>query len=256
MKALAFNNLFRRIPRCVALPGRAGQMLCVALTLGVKPTALRHTGSSFPGVASSCQVQVRHNFPGEPSELTPARRLGHWGGLPGDLAPSHAYRPGILNSCETYGFVQGGYLLATSRLKRHQRGFHWIAGGGRWHRRFAASPSVRGPGQHRSGRRPLSTGDGGAGAPRRGHGTTHHAGRQRFRTLTVVESGLPQDNRPFLDLPDPHRMPSLRTSRAKAIPEVFLVAHPSNWVDCIIRGCRPMVRPIDSSSHASPMLRR
>ena len=51
---------------------------------------------------------------------------------------------------------------------------------GRRHRRRADGPSARGPGQHRSGRRPLSAGDGGSGAPRRGQRTTHGAGRQRL----------------------------------------------------------------------------
>ena len=59
---------------------------------------------------------------------------------------------------------QGG--RSPPRLYR-PAGLSPAAGRGRWHRRRADGPSARGPGQHRSGRRPLSTGDTGAGAPRR-----------------------------------------------------------------------------------------
>ena len=75
--------------------------------------------------------------------------------------------------CETYGLAKEGG--ARPRLHRPAR-LSPAVGRGRWHRRRADGPAARGPGQHGSGRRPLPEGDGGAGALRRGQGTTHGAG--------------------------------------------------------------------------------
>ena len=65
-----------------------------------------------------------------------------------------------------------------------QEGLSPAVGRGRWHRRRADGPAARGPGQHRSGRRPLPAGDGGAGALRRGQGTTHGCGPTAASTPT------------------------------------------------------------------------
>ena len=79
--------------------------------------------------------------------------------------------------CETYGLAKEG---ARHHGYTGQRGYHPLLADCRRHRRRADVPAARGPGQHRSGRRPLPARDGGAGALRRGQGTTHGAGRQRL----------------------------------------------------------------------------
>ena len=79
--------------------------------------------------------------------------------------------------CETYGLCQG--RGAPPQLHR-PAGLSPAAGRGRRYRRRADGPAARGPGQHRSGLRPLPARDGGTGALRRGQGTTHGAGRQRL----------------------------------------------------------------------------
>ena len=71
------------------------------------------------------------------------------------------------------------------------------AGRGRRHRRRADGPAQGGPRQYRSGRRSLPARNGGAGALRRGHGTTHHAGRQRL-LRPRHRRRLPQVGCPFL----------------------------------------------------------
>ena len=75
--------------------------------------------------------------------------------------------------CETFGLCKEG-------AQRHnyagQRGYHPILA-------VAAGTGdvlMARPRQHRSGRRPLPAGDGEQGAPRRCHGSTHGAGRQRL----------------------------------------------------------------------------
>ena len=77
------------------------------------------------------------------------------------------------------------------RLYR-QAGLPPAAGHRRRHRRRADVPASRGPGQHRSGRRPLPAGDRGTGAPWWGYRPTHGEGRQR---LLCPRPGrrLPQD---------------------------------------------------------------
>ena len=53
--------------------------------------------------------------------------------------------------CETYGLAKEG-----ARPRLHgQEGLSPAVGRGRWHRRRADGPAARGPGQHRSGCRPL-----------------------------------------------------------------------------------------------------
>ena len=89
---------------------------------------------------------------------------------------------------------------------------HWpaglspAAGHRRRHRRGADVSAARGPGQHRSGRRPLPAGDRGPGAPCWGQGTTHGAGRQR---LLCPRPGrrLPRDGCPLLHHHPPTRPP-------------------------------------------------
>ena len=99
---------------------------------------------------------------------------------------------------------QGGG--ATPRLYR-QAGLSPVAGRGRWHWRGADVPSARGPSQHRPGRRPLPAGDGGPGALRRGHGTTHGAGRQRLlHSWRGIR--LPQDGCPLLHHHPPAQKPA------------------------------------------------
>ena len=79
--------------------------------------------------------------------------------------------------CETYGLVKEG---ARHHSYTGQAGLSPAAGRGRRYRRRADGPAARGPGQHRSGLRPLPARDGGTGALRRGQGATHGAGRQRL----------------------------------------------------------------------------
>ena len=79
--------------------------------------------------------------------------------------------------CETYGLAKEG---ARDHGYTGQRGYHPLLARGRWHWRRADGQAAEGSGQHRSGRRPLPAGDGGAGAPRRGQGATHGARRQRL----------------------------------------------------------------------------
>ena len=70
--------------------------------------------------------------------------------------------------CETFGLVKEG---AQRHIYAGQRGYH---------RRRADVSAAPGPGQHGSGRRSLPARDGGTGAPRRSHRTTHAASRQRL----------------------------------------------------------------------------
>ena len=79
--------------------------------------------------------------------------------------------------CETYGLAKEGGL--PPRLHRRP-GLSPAAGRRRRNRRRADGPAQGGPRQYRPRRRPLPAGDGGAGALRRGQGTTHGAGRQRL----------------------------------------------------------------------------
>ena len=79
--------------------------------------------------------------------------------------------------CETYGLAKEG---ARHHGYTGQRGYHPLLAVAGWHRRRSDGPTAGGPGQHRSGRRPLPAGDGGSSAPRRGQRTTHRAGRQRL----------------------------------------------------------------------------
>ena len=88
------------------------------------------------------------------------------------LAVDH--RPGTV--CETYGLGKEGALI-------HRSGAP-AAGRRRGHRRVLMVS-----GQHRAGRGPLPAGDGGPGALRRSHGTTHRPRRQRL--LGFVPSQRP-----------------------------------------------------------------
>ena len=99
--------------------------------------------------------------------------------------------------CETYGLGKEG---ARRHGYNRPAGLSPAAGRGRGHRRRADGAAAPGSGQHRSGRGPLPAGDGGPGALRRSHRTTHDAGRQR---LLHPRHGrrLPQDGRPLLPSP-------------------------------------------------------
>ena len=76
-----------------------------------------------------------------------------WPG-PGRLGPDPAtvhHRPGFDDLRDIRSGQGGG-----ARPRLHgQEGLSPAAGRGRWHRRRADGPAARGPGQHRSGRRPL-----------------------------------------------------------------------------------------------------
>ena len=78
--------------------------------------------------------------------------------------------------CETYELAKEG---ARHHGYTGKRGYHPAVGRRRRHRRRADGPAARGPGQHRSRRRPFPAGDGGTGTLRRGQRTTHATGRQR-----------------------------------------------------------------------------
>ena len=92
------------------------------------------------------------------------------GGEPGDAPLTIDLNSTI---CETYGLAKEG---ARHHGYTGQRGYHPR----RWHRRRADVPTAQRPGQHGPGRRSLPARDGGPGAPRRSHRTTHGAGRQRL----------------------------------------------------------------------------
>ena len=105
--------------------------------------------------------------------------------------------------CETYGMAKEG---ARHHGYTGKRGYHPLlavaAGTG-----DVLIPAARGPRQHRSGRRPLPAGDGGAGAPCRGQGTTHGAGRQ-WLLCPRPGRGLPRDGCPLLHHHPPARPPA------------------------------------------------
>ena len=103
------------------------------------------------------------------------------------------HRPGLHHLRDLRAGQGGG---ATPRLHRPAR-LSPAAGRRRRNRRCADGPAARGPRQHRPGRRPLPAGDRGTGAPCRGQGATHVAGRQR---LLHPRRGrrLPPDEGPLL----------------------------------------------------------
>ena len=123
------------------------------------------------------------------------------GAGPGDAPFTHRPRFHRLRDRRT-GQGRG----APPRLHR-QAGLPPAAGHRRRHRRGTDVPAARGPGQHRSRRRPLPAGDGGTGALRRGQRTTHATGRQR-----VLHSWrgirLPQDGCPLLHHHPPAQEPA------------------------------------------------
>ena len=75
--------------------------------------------------------------------------------------------------CETYGLAKEG---ARDHGYTGQRGYHPLLAIAAGTGDVADGSAAQGPRQHRSGRRSLSTRDGGAGTLRRGQGTTHGAG--------------------------------------------------------------------------------
>ena len=134
---------------------------------------------------------------GEPGVAVPG--LGRWCGT---RRRAVDHRPG-LDHVRDLRTGQGGgaspWLHWPARLSP-------AAGHRRRHRRGADVSAARGPGQHRSGRRPLPAGDRGPGAPCWGQGTTHGAGRQR---LLCPRPGrrLPRDGCPLLHHHPPTRPP-------------------------------------------------
>ena len=96
------------------------------------------------------------------------------------------------------------------------------AGRRRGHRRRADGAAAPGSGQHRSGRGPLPAGDGGPGALRRSHRTTHRPRRQR---LLHPRHGrrLPQDGRPLLH----HRPASTKACATSSRPYPRRTGQPS-----------------------------
>ena len=95
-------------------------------------------------------------------------------GRTGRRAPDH--RPGLHHLRDLWA-VQG--RRPPPQLHR-PAGLSPDLGRGRRHRRRADVSTAPGPRQHRSGRRSLPARDGEQGAPRRCHGSTHGAGRQRL----------------------------------------------------------------------------
>ena len=96
------------------------------------------------------------------------------GAGPGDGPLTH--RPGLHHLRD----LRSGQGRGAPPQLHRPAGLSPAAGRGRRYRRRADVPAARGPGQHRSGLRPLPARDGGTGALRRGQGTTHGAGRQRL----------------------------------------------------------------------------
>ena len=108
---------------------------------------------------------------------------------PGD-APLH--RPGLHRLRDLWA-VQGG--CATPQLRR-PAGLSPDLGRGRRNRRRVDGTAAPGPRHHRSGRQPLPARDGEQGAPRRCHGSTHDARRQRLlrpRHLAVCRDAVCRD---------------------------------------------------------------
>ena len=134
---------------------------------------------------------------GEPGVAVPG--LGRWCGT---RRRAVDHRPG-LDHLRDLRTGQGG---GASPWLHWPAGLSPAAGHRRRHRRGADVSAARGPGQHRSGRRPLPAGDRGPGAPCWGQGTTHGAGRQR---LLCPRPGrrLPRDGCPLLHHHPPTRPP-------------------------------------------------
>ena len=108
--------------------------------------------------------------------------------------------------CETYGLAKEG-------ARRHnytgQRGYHPLLAIAAGTGDVLMAPAQGGPGHHGPGLRPLPAGNGGAGAPRRGHRTTRGAGRQWFLNPRRGRR-LPQDEGPLLH----HRPPARPVAQA------------------------------------------
>ena len=106
-----------------------------------------------------------------------------------------------------------------------------------------------GPGQHRSGCRPLPEGDGGAGALRRGQGTTHGAGRQRLlHPLTPWPPCRPTKVRFSITI---RQSASLR-SLIEAIPEQDWTPIPY-WMDGAADVAETSYTPFQSKPDAAPV---
>ena len=75
--------------------------------------------------------------------------------------------------CKTYGLAKEG---ARDHGYTGQRGYHPLLAVAAGTGDVLMAQAAEGSGQHRSGRRPLPAGDGGAGALRWGQQTTHGAG--------------------------------------------------------------------------------
>ena len=146
--------------------------------------------------------------------------------------------------CETYGLAKEG---ARHHGYTGQRGYHPLLAVGRWHRRRADGPSARGPGQHRSGRRPLSTGDG---------GRVRHAGATGQLTMgpTAVSTLMGW-------YPSAARQRSVSPSPSASVPACAISSRPSRRMpgrpSPIGWRAPPMwPRPLTLPSEASPMPRR
>ena len=115
-------------------------------------------------------------------------------------------------------------------------------------RRRADGPTARGPGQHRSRRRPLPAGDGGTGALRRGQRTTHATGRQRVYTHGVVSVCRKMDVRYSITIRQHARLRNL----IEAIPEDAWTPIPY-WMDGAADVAETTYTPFQAEADAAPV---
>ena len=188
------------------------------------PAGPGEPGAAGPGLGRRCRTRRRaaDHRPG----LHHLRdlRSGQGGGTPPQPAP---------------------YLI---RGLYRQAGLSPAVGHRRRHRRRADVPAARGPRQHRPGRRPLPAGDGGAGAPCWGQGTTHGAGRQRFYTHSVVSVCRKMDVRFSVTI---RQHKSLR-NRIEAIPEEDWTPIPY-WMDGAADVAETTCTPFRTEPGAAPV---
>ena len=154
---------------------------------------------------------------GEPGVAGPG--LGRWCGT---RRRAVDHRPG-LHHLRDLRTGQGG--RASPWLHR-PAGLSPAAGRRRRHRRRADVPAARGPGQHRSGRRPLPAGDRGTGAPCWGQGTTHGAGRQR---LLCPRHGRPSAARWMSASPSPSASTPACAISSRPYPRRTGRPSPTGW---------------------------
>ena len=170
-----------------------------------------------------------------------ARGLGGWSWTR-RRAPDH--RPG-LHHLRDLRSGQGG----CPPPQLHQpAGLSPAAGHCRRNRRRADGSAAQGPRQHRSGRRSLSTRDGGSGSLRWGQGATHGAGRQRL-LCPRHGRGLPRNRFRYSITIRQHK--SLR-NLIEAIPEEDWTPIPY-WMDGAAAVAETTYTPFQSEPDAAPV---